>query len=711
MTTRRAFRWPSLLTPNGRGIAFGGDYNPDQWPEETLDEDIHLMTQAGVNTVALAIFSWDKIEPREGEFTFEWLDHVIDKLGAAGIAVDLASATATAPLWLYERHPEVLPIDRYGHVVNAGSRQSWQPTSPVFKEYALRLCRKLAEHYKDNPYVAAWHMGYDYSDNALAAFRTWCEAKYGTVDALNEAWGTAFWSQHVNSFDEVLLPRHMGGDSMVNPPQQLDYERFGNDMLLDFYKAERDAIEEICPGKPFTTNFMVSTDQCTMDYAQWANEVDFVSNDHYFHEGESHLDELACSDALMDSLALGKPWYVMEHSTSAVQWKPLNTRKRAGELMRDSLAHVAMGADAINFFQWRQSASGAEAFHSAMVPHAGSDTKLFRGVCELGAALKTLSDAGVQDTELKRADTAILFSAESEWATRSETLPSMKLNHWHDVRDWYRGYLDAGARADVVPLAYDWSGYQTIVLPTVIALSDEDTRRIADFAENGGTVIVGYATGLIDEHFHIGFGGYPGAGNGLLRDMLGIRSEEFNILGEEAEDEPAEIGLSNGLTTRLWQNDVTSVAPDTRVLATYVGTAAADWELDGVPAITSHPHGQGAAIYVGCDLGRHDITHLLKELNTTAPSDERAPDQRPGGGEINAATTTAAATTHDPRILHTIRQSSDGTIRFDFYLNRSKQPVAVNGVEGDPIIAHRCETDAVGYTLNRNAILIAKTSC
>ena len=379
MTTHRAFRWPSLLTESGRGIAFGGDYNPDQWPEETLDEDIRLMGEVGVNVVSLAIFSWDKIEPVEGAFTFEWLDHVIDRLGRAGIAVDLASATAAAPLWLYESHPEVLPVDRYGHTVNAGSRQSWQPTSPVFKEYALRLCRRLAEHYKDNPYVTAWHMGneygwnnrYDYSDNALAAFRTWCEAKYGTIDALNEAWGTAFWSQHVNSFDEVLLPRHMGGDAMVNPSQQLDYERFGNDMLLDFYKAERDAIEQICPDKPFTTNFMVSTDQCVMNYAKWADEVDFVSNDHYFHEGESHLDELACSDALMDSLALGKPWYVMEHSTSAVQWKPLNTRKRAGELMRDSLAHVAMGADAICFFQWRQSKSGAEAFHSAMLPPRG----------------------------------------------------------------------------------------------------------------------------------------------------------------------------------------------------------------------------------------------------------------------------------------------------------------------------------------------------
>ena len=359
----------------------------------------------------------------------------------------------------------------------------------MFKEYALTLCRKLAERYGTNPYVTAWHMGneygwnnrYDYSDNALNAFRLWCERKYGTIENLNKAWGTTFWGQEMNGFHEVLIPRFMGADSMVNPGQKLDFERFGNDMLLDFYKAERDAIAEICPDKPFTTNFMVSTDQCCMDYADWAEEVDFVSNDHYFHEGESHIDELFCSDALMDSLALGKPWYVMEHSTSAVQWKPLNARKRKGETVRDSIAHVAMGADAINFFQWRASAFGAESFHSALVPHAGEDTKLFRQVCELGAALKTLGDAGVQGTELEQSDTAILFSAESEWATRSETLPSMKLNHWHDVRDWYRAFLNAGTRADIVPLKYDWSAYKTVVLPTVIMLSAEDTQRFGRF--------------------------------------------------------------------------------------------------------------------------------------------------------------------------------------------------------------------------------------
>ena len=696
MTTHRAFRWPSLLTESGRGIAFGGDYNPDQWPEETLDEDIRLMGEAGVNVVSLAIFSWDKIEPVEGAFTFEWLDHVIDRLGRAGIAVDLASATAAAPLWLYESHPEVLPVDRYGHTVNAGSRQSWQPTSPVFKEYALRLCRRLAEHYKDNPYVTAWHMGneygwnnrYDYSDNALAAFRTWCEAKYGTIDALNEAWGTAFWSQHVNSFDEVLLPRHMGGDAMVNPSQQLDYERFGNDMLLDFYKAERDAIEQICPDKPFTTNFMVSTDQCVMNYAKWADEVDFVSNDHYFHEGESHLDELACSDALMDSLALGKPWYVMEHSTSAVQWKPLNTRKRAGELMRDSLAHVAMGADAINFFQWRASAFGAESFHSALVPHAGEDTKLFRQVCELGAALKTLGDAGVQGTELEQSDTVILFSAESEWATRSETLPSMKLNHWHDVRDWYRAFLNAGTRADIVPLKYDWSAYKTVVLPTVIMLSAEDTQRLADFAAAGGRVVIGYATGLIDENFHTWLGGYPGAGDGLLREMLGIRGEEFNILGAEAEGEPSEIRLSSGAVTRLWQNDVNVDGERAQVLATYEGEEADEWELGGTAAITRNPYGSGETYFVGCDLNVADLTEFVRE-NIVEDS-------------ANVANPT------DSDVLHTVRKSADAT--FDFYLPRGKKEIALQGIEGEPIYLFQAEAEEQtgSYTVHRNGVLVVK---
>lgn len=707
---RQPFAWPKLLTENGRGIAFGGDYNPDQWSEETWDDDVRLMKKAGVNTVALAIFSWDRIQPQENRWDFGWLDRIIDKLGKAGIATDLASATATAPLWLYEKHPEVLPCDKFGHPVNAGSRQSWSPTSPVFKEYALTLCRKLAERYGANPYVTAWHMGNeygwnnrnDYSDNALNAFRLWCERKYGTIGALNQAWGTTFWGQEMNSFDEVLIPRFMGADSMVNPGQKLDFERFGNDMLLDFYKAERDAITEICPDKPFTTNFMVSTDQCCMDYADWANEVNFVSNDHYFHEGgEMHLDELACSDALMDSFALGKPWYVMEHSTSAVQWKPLNMRKRRGETVRDSLAHVAMGADAINFFQWRASAFGAESFHSAMVPHAGEDTKLFRQVCELGETLRTLADAGVQGSELERSDTAILFSAESEWATRSETLPSMKLNHWRDVRDWYRAFLNAGSRADIVPLKYDWSDYKTVVLPTVLILSAADTQRLADFAAAGGRVVVGYATGLIDENFHTWLGGYPGAGNGLLRDMLGIRGEEFNILGSGVEGEPEAIRLGaggevaledaaalNGATTRLWQNDVTVTGDRTQVLAMYAGEEADEWELDGMAAVTRNPYGAGEAYFVGCDLDVADLTKLIRTYLAA-----------PAQSQQSQANTD---------VLHTVRKSADAA--FDFYLPRGKKEVELQGVEGEPVVLFQTERgeENGSYTVRRNGVLVVR---
>ena len=700
MAHRRTFHWPSLLTESGRGIAFGGDYNPDQWPKDVWDDDIRLMKQAGVNTVALAIFSWDRIQPEKHRWEFGWLDCIIDKLGKAGIAVDLASATATAPLWLYEQHPEVLPHDKYGHPINAGSRQSWSPTSPVFKEYALTLCRKLAERYGTNPYVTAWHMGneygwnnrYDYCDNALHAFRAWCERKYVTIEALNAAWGTTFWGQEMNGFDEVLIPRFMGADSMVNPGQKLDFERFGNDMLLDFYQAERDAIAEICPDKPFTTNFMVSTDQCCMDYADWANEVDFVSNDHYFHEGESHIDELFCSDALMDSLALGRPWYVMEHSTSAVQWKDLNIRKRKGETVRDSVAHVAMGADAINFFQWRASAFGAESFHSAMVPHAGEHTKLYRSVCELGAALKTLGDAGVQGSELVRSDTAILFSAESEWATRSETLPSKKLNHWHDVRDWYRAYLDAGTRADIVPLKYDWSGYATVVLPAVLMLSAADTARLERFVRDGGTVVVGYASGLIDENFHTWLGGYPGAGDGMLRTMLGIRGEEFNILGAQAEGEPSEIRLSNGMVTRLWQNDIAVDGADTEVLASYAGTQADEWDLDGTAAITRNPYGKGMAYFVGCDLNVADLAVFVGDHLTAGQACEA------GDGAD-----------YDPTItLHTERASAEAI--FDFYLPRGKNETVISGISGEPVYRFQCdEGEAPGvYTIRRNGVLVVK---
>ena len=230
----RAFKWPQPLAGDKPRIWYGGDYNPDQWPEEVWDEDVALMQQAGVNLVSVAIFSWAKLEPEEGVYDFDWLDRVIDKLGKAGIAVDLASGTASPPMWTTQAHPEILWVDYRGDVCQPGARQHWRATSPVFLDYALNLCRKMAEHYKDNPYVVSWHVSneygchnrFDYSEDAERAFQKWCEKKYGTIDAVNDAWGTAFWAQRMNNFSEIIPPRFIGDGNFMNPGKLLDWKRF-----------------------------------------------------------------------------------------------------------------------------------------------------------------------------------------------------------------------------------------------------------------------------------------------------------------------------------------------------------------------------------------------------------------------------------------------------------------------------------------------------
>ena len=297
MTQRRAYRWPQPLAGQQERIWYGGDYNPDQWPEEVWDDDVRLMKKAGVNLVSVGIFSWAKIETSEGVYDFDWLDRIIDKLGEAGIAVDLASATASPPMWLTQAHPEVLWKDYRGDVCQPGARQHWRPTSPVFREYALKLCRAMAEHYKGNPYVVAWHVSneygchnrFDYSEDAEHAFQQWCEERYGTIDAVNDAWGTAFWAQRMNDFSEIVPPRFIGDGNFMNPGKLLDFKRFSSDALKAFYIAERDTLAEITPDLPLTTNFMVSASGSVLDYDDWGDEVDFVSNDHYFIPGEAHF--------------------------------------------------------------------------------------------------------------------------------------------------------------------------------------------------------------------------------------------------------------------------------------------------------------------------------------------------------------------------------------------------------------------------------------
>ena len=688
MTQRRAYRWPQPLAGQQARIWYGGDYNPDQWPEEVWDDDVRLMKKAGVNLVSVGIFSWAKIETSEGVYDFDWLDRIIDKLGEAGIAVDLASATASPPMWLTQAHPEVLWKDYRGDVCQPGARQHWRPTSPVFREYALKLCRAMAEHYKGNPYVVAWHVSneygchnrFDYSEDAEHAFQQWCEERYGTIDAVNDAWGTAFWAQRMNDFTEIVPPRFIGDGNFMNPGKLLDFKRFSSDALKAFYVAERDALAEITPDLPLTTNFMVSASGSVLDYDDWGREVDFVSNDHYFIPGEAHLDELAFSASLVDGIARKDPWFLMEHSTSAVNWRPVNYRKEPGQLVRDSLAHVAMGADAVCYFQWRQSKAGAEKFHSAMVPHTGEDSAVFRDVCELGADLNTLADNGLLGTKLAKSKVAVVFDYESEWATEHTATPTQHVHHVDEPLQWFRALADHGVTADVVPVSSNWDEYEVAVLPSVYILSEETTRRVRDYVANGGRLIVTYYTGLSDERDHVWLGGYPGS----IRDVVGVRVEEFMPMGDDFPGVPDRLGLSNGAVAHDIADVIGSVDGSATVLETFRDDP---WTgMDGAPAIVANTFGEGRSVYVGARLGRDGIAKSLPEILESL-----------GMTEIGE---------NDSRVLRVEREGSDGS-RFVFSFNRTHEAVQIP-LEGKIVVSSFAEVSGENVSIKPNGVIVTK---
>lgn len=688
MTQRRAYRWPQPLAGQQERIWYGGDYNPDQWPEEVWDDDVRLMKKAGVNLVSVGIFSWAKIETSEGVYDFDWLDRIIDKLGEAGVAVDLASATASPPMWLTQAHPEVLWKDYRGDVCQPGARQHWRPTSPVFREYALKLCRAMAEHYKGNPYVVAWHVSneygchnrFDYSEDAEHAFQQWCEERYGTIDAVNDAWGTAFWAQRMNDFSEIVPPRFIGDGNFMNPGKLLDFKRFSSDALKAFYIAERDTLAEITPDLPLTTNFMVSASGSVLDYDDWSDEVDFVSNDHYFIPGEAHLDELAFSASLVDGIARKDPWFLMEHSTSAVNWREINYRKEPGQLVRDSLAHVAMGADAVCYFQWRQSKAGAEKFHSAMVPHAGEDSAVFRDVCELGADLNKLSDEGILGSRLAKSRVAVVFDYESEWATEHTATPTQHVHHVDEPLAWFRALADQGVTADVVPVRGAWDDYEMVVLPSVYLLSEETTRRVRDYVVGGGRLVVTYYTGISDEKDHVWLGGYPGS----IRDVVGVRVEEFMPMGDDFTGVPDRLELSNGAVAHDIADVIGSVDGTATVLETFKDDP---WTgMDGAPAIVAHTFGEGRSVYVGARLGRDGIALSLPEILDSLGMAE-------AGG-------------NDGRVLHVEREGANGS-RFVFSFNRTHETVRVP-VEGEVVVSSFADVDGETASIKPNGVIVAK---
>ncbi|TFD87108.1 beta-galactosidase [Cryobacterium lactosi] len=631
--------WPTT------GLSFGGDYNPEQWDRAVWREDVELMKQAGVNIVSLGIFAWGLLETAEGHYDWEWFDEIVDLLEEHGITIDLATPTAAPPSWLLAAHPEFPPVDRDMTRHWAGARLGWCPSNPEFRTHALRIVRAVAERYGSREHVVMWHVsnefgggnGHCYCDVSAEAFRRWLAEKYGTLDALNAAWGTAFWGHNFTDFSEIIPPR---GNDSKNPSLMLDFDRFSSDELLAHYLAERAVLQQITPDTPITTNFMVGAEADATDYARWAPHMDVLANDHYTRSSDLlPQQDVAFSGDRMRSLTTDRrPWLLMEHSTSAVSWQPRNRAKNPGELSRNALSHIAHGADGVMFFQWRASRAGAEQFHSAMVPHAGANTKIFREVTALGAQLHRLSP--VMGSRVRPATIGILFDNEAGWAMREGVKPNNFMPYGPAVRAWHAAFWRRGESIDVIPPWNDYSGYKTLIVPQLFLVSDETAARLGDFVAAGGTLIVTAFSGIVDENNQVRLGGYPGA----FRDVLGVWGEEFYPLqdGETFE-------LDNGWTGSEWTEHLhtVSAAP----LAHF-----SHGPLAGEPAITLRTlDGGGRAIYVAAGLDNQSIGDLLALLVPAQDSLVGAPD---------------------PDLEIGVREA--GTRRFVFLINHGQRTVSAD---------------------------------
>lgn len=593
------------LFPKVAALLHGADYNPEQWENYPgiIEKDITMMQQAKCNVMSVGIFSWAKLEPREGEYDFAWLDAVIEKLYAAGIHIFLATPSGAHPAWMSQKYPEVLRVGRDRVPALHGGRHNHCMTSPVYREKTLKINRLLAERYSQHPAVLGWHISNEYGGECHCGlcqqkFRDWLKARYKTLDALNHAWWSTFWSHTYTDWSQIESPAPQGEVSIHG--LNLDWRRFNTAQVSDFCRHEVAPLKAVNADLPVTTNFM----EYFYDYDYWqlAKEIDFISWDSYpmWHR-EKEETTLACYTAMyhdmMRSLKGGKPFVLMESTPSTTNWQPISKLKKPGMHILSSLQAVAHGADSVQYFQWRKSRGSVEKFHGAVIDHVGHlDTRVGREVSKLGDMLARLSAVAGCRTEAR---VAIIFDQQSRWAMDDAAGPrNMGLEYEKTVNEHYRPFWEKGIAVDVIDADQPLSQYALVIAPMLYMVRQGFAERAEAFVAEGGHLVTTYWSGIVDETDLCFTGGFPGP----LRKLLGIWAEEIDCLGEgERNLVQGLAGNASGLQGPYQVRHLCELihTETAQALATY-----RDDFYAGRPAVTVNRFGNGKAWHVA---SRNDL--------------------------------------------------------------------------------------------------------
>ncbi len=640
-------------------ILHGGDYNPDQWMDrpDVIDEDFRLMKLAACNTFSIGIFSWTSYEAEEGVYDFSWLDRIMDRMADEGHRVFLATPSGAKPAWLSVKYPEIRRITQNGVREPHKTRHNHCWTSPVYRDRLRALNTALATRYKNHPALAAWHISNEYNgacycDLCMADFQKWLKAKYETIENLNKRWWSAFWNHTFSDWSEID-PRDDSMDALLT-----DWRRFHTDQIIDFYQAECEPINRLCPDIPKTTNLMDFDN--SINYWELVKNVDLVANDSYPDLDRNKPDlwrDVATVSMNHDFLRTaakrtGRAWMLMESTPSTVQWKP-SKLKAPGMHQAEAFNAIAHGAEGVLYFQWRKGIGGYEKLHGAIVDHEGTEKpRVFQEVAAVGNQLQKM--VKVLGSEIKT-ETAVIYDWESRWQLRDSCgTPSHTLIEGNDAaynpQSHYRELWRRSIATDVISPDHDFSEYKLIVAPQLYMLKPGIAEKIREYVQQGGIFVGTYYTGYVDECGSCLPDGWPGNG---LREVFGIWNEESDLVPP---GERKHLRFKDGVeaSTSLICEIIHSEGAD--VLAEYAGDFYA-----GSPAITRNRFGKGQAFYLASELEDDGLrllyTQILNAAGIRAPFDEK---QKPDSVSVR------------------YREHPDTKERFVFIANWSPKPAQLD---------------------------------
>jgi beta-galactosidase len=614
---------------------FGADYYPEQWvfpyagtadnPEAAWERDAALMAKAGINVVRVGEFTWGLCEPEEGKYDFLWLRRVMDIMGRHGIQVVLGTPTAAPPVWLARKHPEILPLDEFGRVRHEGTRRAVCLSSDVFWDYSKRIVTAMVEALGDHPQLIAWQidnsMGgnnteFAFNDATREEWHFWLQAKYGTIERLNELLGLRFWGQTVTAWDQVPMP--MSAPGMHNPALLLDWNRFSSDTMVQFVKMQADLLHEKCPHHPVTVTMRAFLRQ--FDHFDMADVVDFVSIESDVVT-KSKTAELACDIDLLRSLkktGIRTPdgdcgFWAMEQKVGQVNWQDVNSLIQPGLIRLFTYQVLSRGASGIVYFRWRQPRIGSEKFYGAILPHhIEGNNRVFMEISQIGEELKLLASA-LKDTKVV-SEVCILYSHENDWALQQPNQPNKHFNLREHIQLIYNALHDRNIPVDFARPSEDISQYKIVFAPSLQLLSPAEADRLKLYVQNGGTLVSTFNTGLVDQHHITPDTGFPGD----MTDLFGLEVLEFDPIPPGEENHLTFKGAfptSHLHPARLWCDIIEP--KDCQVLAVYSKGFYASR-----PALTMNNFGLGRAIYIGTMSHQHfyhDFVGWLRQMCNLHP--------------------------------------------------------------------------------------------